>query len=136
MLSLNQILNEMKSKTLYFTSAYSINMMNVSAKEIEWGINFTYRDKDFLLIKTIGKSNGYILQGNFVIGKVDLKYPENIFVYMVMKECDNSLDNPHASPIKIISPNISIFKKKANFDDIFIRLRKNKIDMVKIINAK
>lgn len=136
MLSLNQILSEMKSKTLYFTSAYSINMMNVSAKEIEWGINFTYRDKDFLLIKTIGKSNGYILQGNFVIGKVDLKYPENIFVYMVMKECDNSLDNPHASPIKIISPNISIFKKKANFDDIFIRLRKNKIDMVKIINAK
>ena len=136
MLSLNQILNEMKNKTLYFTSAYSINMMNVSVKEIEWGINFTYRDKDFLLIKTIGKSNGYILQGNFVIGKVDLKYPENIFVYMVMKECDNSLDNPHASPIKIISPNISIFKKKANFDDIFIRLRKNKIDMVKIINAK
>ena len=136
MLSLNQILSEMKSKTLYFTSAYSINMMNVSVKEIEWGINFTYRDKDFLLIKTIGKSNGYILQGNFVIGKVDLKYPENIFVYMVMKECDNSLDNPHASPIKIISPNISIFKKKANFDDIFIRLRKNKIDMVKIINAK
>ena len=136
MLSLNQILSEMKSKTSYFTSAYSINMMNVSVKEIEWGINFTYRDKDFLLIKTIGKSNGYILQGNFVIGKVDLKYPENIFVYMVMKECDNSLDNPHASPIKIISPNISIFKKKANFDDIFIRLRKNKIDMVKIINAK
>ena len=92
MLSLNQILNEMKNKTLYFTSAYSINMMNVSVKEIEWGINFTYRDKDFLLIKTIGKSNGYILQGNFVIGKVDLKYPENIFVYMVMKECDNSLE--------------------------------------------
>ena len=136
MLSLNQILNEMKNKTLYFTSAYSINMMNVSVKEIEWGINFTYRDKDFLLIKTIGKSNGYILQGNFVIGKVDLKYPENIFVYMVMKECDNSLDNPHASSIKIINPNISIFKKKTNFEDIFIRLGRNKINMVKIINAK
>lgn len=135
MLSLNQILSEMKSKTLYFTSAYSINMMNVSVKEIEWGINFTYRDKDFLLIKTIGKSNVHILEHNFIIGKVDLKYPENIFVYMVMKECDNSLDNPHASSIKIINPNISIFKKKTNFEDIFIRLGRNKINMVKIINA-
>ena len=135
MLSLNQILNEMKNKTLYFTSAYSINMMNVSVKEIEWGINFTYRDKDFLLIKPIGKSNVHILEHNFIIGKVDLKYPENIFVYMVMKECDNSLDNPHASSIKIINPNISIFKKKTNFEDIFIRLGRNKINMVKIINA-
>ena len=135
MLSLNQILSEMKSKTSYFTSAYSINMMNVSVKEIEWGINFTYRDKDFLLIKTIGKSNVHILEHNFIIGKVDLKYPENIFVYMVMKECDNSLDNPHASSIKIINPNISIFKKKTNFEDIFIRLGRNKINMVKIINA-
>ena len=135
MLSLNQILSEMKSKTLYFTSAYSINMMNVSVKEIEWGINFTYRDKDFLLIKPIGKSNVHILEHNFIIGKVDLKYPENIFVYMVMKECDNSLDNPHASSIKIINPNISIFKKKTNFEDIFIRLGRNKINMVKIINA-
>ena len=135
MLSLNQILSEMKSKTSYFTSAYSINMMNVSVKEIEWGINFTYRDKDFLLIKPIGKSNVHILEHNFIIGKVDLKYPENIFVYMVMKECDNSLDNPHASSIKIINPNISIFKKKTNFEDIFIRLGRNKINMVKIINA-
>ena len=136
MLSLNQILSEMKSKTSYFTSAYSINMMNVSVKEIEWGINFTYRDKDFLLIKPIGKSNVHILEHNFIIGKVDLKYPENIFVYMVMKECDNSLDNPHASSIKIINPNISIFKKKTNFEDIFIRLGRNKINTVKIINAK
>ena len=136
MLSLNQILNEMKNKTLYFTSAYSINMMNVSVKEIEWGINFTYRDKDFLLIKPIGKSNVHILEHNFIIGKVDLKYPENIFVYMMMKECDNSLDNPHASSIKIINPNISIFKKKANFEDIFIRLGKNKINMVKTINTR
>ena len=136
MLSLNQILSEMKSKTSYFTSAYSINMMNVSVKEIEWGINFTYRDKDFLLIKTIGKSNGYILQGNFVIGKVDLKYPENIFVYMVMKECDNSLENTLDASVKIINPNISIFKKKANFEDIFIRLGKNKINMVKTINTR
>ncbi|TKZ36262.1 hypothetical protein [Brachyspira catarrhinii] len=136
MLSLNQILNEMKSKTLYFTSAYSINMMNVSAKEIEWGINFTYRDKDFLLIKPIGKSNVHILEHNFVIGEVDLKYPENIFVYMMMKECDNSLNNTLDAPVKIINPNISIFKKKANFDDIFIRLGRNKINMVKTINAK
>lgn len=135
MLSLNQILSEMKSKTLYFTSAYSINMMNVSAKEIEWGINFTYRDKDFVLIKMINESNGYILQGNFVIGKIDLKRPENYLIYDILKECDNTLDNPHTAPIKIINPNVRIFKK-ASFEDIFIRLRKNKINMIKTINAK
>lgn len=135
MLSVNQIVEEMKSRKLYFTSAYSLNMNNINFKEIEWGINFTYRDKIFLLIKQFKEDNGYILQGNFVIGKVDLRHPENIFVYAVLKECDNSLDNPNSAPIKIINPNISLFKNP-DFDNIFLKLRKNKINMVKIINAK
>ena len=135
MLSVNQIVEEMKSRKLYFTSAYSLNMNNINFKEIEWGINFTYRDKIFLLIKQFKEDNGYILQGNFVIGKVNLRHPENIFVYTVLKECDNSLDNTNIAPIKIINPNISLFKNP-DFDNIFIKLRKNKINMVKIINAK
>ena len=83
----------------------------------------------------INESNGYILQGNFVIGKIDLKRPENYLIYDILKECDNTLDNPNAAPIKIINPNVRIFKK-ASFEDIFIRLRKNKINMIKTINAK
>ena len=135
MLSVNQIVEEMKSRKLYFTSAYSLNMNNINFKEIEWGINFTYRDKIFLLIKQFKEDNGYILQGNFVIGKVDLTYSEINLFNKIMKECDNSLDNPNSAPIKIINPNISLFKNP-DFDNIFIKLRKNKINMVKIINAK
>ena len=37
MLSVNQIVEEMKSRKLYFTSAYSLNMNNINFKEIEWG---------------------------------------------------------------------------------------------------
>ncbi len=135
MLSLNQIIYKMKSEKFYFNSAYSINMTNVSVKEIEWGINFTYRDKNFILIKPTFKSNCYILHGNFVIGKVDLRYPENIFIYIMLKECDNKLENSIDTSIKIINPDVSIFKK-VSFEDIFIRLRKNKINMIKTINAK
>lgn len=125
----------MKSEKSYFNSAYSINMTNVNIKEVEWGINFTYRDKNFILIKPTFKSDCYILHGNFVIGKVDLRYPENIFIYIMLKECDNKLENGIDTVIKIINPDVSIFKK-VSFEDIFIRLRKNKINMVKIINAK
>lgn len=125
----------MKSEKSYFNSACSINMTNFNVKEVEWGINFTYRDKNFILIKPTFKSNCYILHGNFVIGKVDLRYPENIFVYIMLKECDNKLENSVDTTIKIINPDVSIFKK-VSFEDIFIRLRKNKINMIKIINAK
>ena len=134
MLSVNQIVEEMKSRKLYFTSAYSLNMNNINFKEIEWGIKFTYRDKKFLLVKQIGKPNGYILKGNYVIAKVDLRYPENIFTYMVLKECDNSLDNSVDIPIKIINPNINIFK--LSFCKIFTKLGRNKINIIKTINAK
>ena len=105
MLSLNQILNEMKNKKSYFTKAYPINMVDVNLKEIEWGIKFTYRDKKFLLVKQIGKPNGYILKGNYVIAKIDLRYPENIFTYMVLKECDNSLERylPNKFPLIFLS---------------------------------
>ena len=135
MLSLNQILNKMKSENFYFKSAYSIKKSSINFKNIEYGINFIYRDKDFVLIKTLGENEGYILQGNFVIGKIDLNRPESYFIYDILRECDNTLDNPLASPIKVISPDVNIFKK-VNFDDIFVKLRRNKINMVKIINAK
>ena len=134
MLSLNQILNEMKNKKSYFTKAYHLNMTDINAKEIEWGIKFTYRDKKFLLVKQIGKPNGYILKGNYVIAKIDLRYPENIFTYMVLKECDNSLDNSVNIPIKVINPNINIFK--LSFCKIFTKLGRNKINIIKTINAK
>ena len=135
MLSLNQILNKMKSENFYFQSAYSINKTSINFKKVEYGINFIYRDKDFVLIKYIDETNASILQGNFVIGNVNLNRSENSFIYDILKECDNILDNNFASPIKIINPDVNIFKK-VNFDDIFMRLRKNKINMVKIINAK
>lgn len=135
MLTVNQIVEKMKSETFYFESVYSINKTNINFKNIDYGIHFIYRDKNFVLIKLFNETNGYILQGNFVIGKIDLRRPENYLIYDILKECDNSLDNPHSAPIKIISPNISIFKK-ATFEDIFIRLRKNKINMIKTINAK
>ena len=135
MLPLNQIVEKMKSETFYFKSVYSINKASINFKNIDYGISFIYRDKDFVLIKMINESNGYILQGNFVIGKIDLKRPENYLIYDILKECDNTLDNPHTAPIKIINPNVRIFKK-ASFEDIFIRLRKNKINMIKTINAK
>ena len=125
----------MKSEKSYFNSAYSINITNFNVKEVEWGINFTYRDKNFILIKPTFKSYCYILHGNFLIGKVDLRYPENIFVYIMLKECDNKLENSIDTSIKIINPDVSIFKK-VSFEDIFIRLRKNKINMIKTINAK
>lgn len=135
MLPLNQIVEKMKSETFYFKSVYSINKASINFKNIDYGISFIYRDKDFVLIKMINESNGYILQGNFVIGKIDLKRPENYLIYDILKECDNTLDNPNTAPIKIINPNVRIFKK-ASFEDIFIRLRKNKINMIKTINAK
>lgn len=135
MLSVNQMVDKMKSETFYFKSVYSINKASINFKNIDYGINFIYRDKDFVLIKMINETNGYILQGNFVIGKIDLKRPENYFIYDILRECDNTLDNPHTAPIKVINPNVSIFKK-ASFEDIFIRLRKNKISMIKTINAK
>ena len=125
----------MKSEKSYFNLACSINMTNFNVKEVEWGINFTYRNKNFVLIKLFNETNGYILHGNFVIGKVDLRYPENIFIYIMLKECDNKLENSIDTTIKIINPDVSIFKK-ATFEDIFIRLRKNKINMIKTINAK
>lgn len=135
MLPLNQIVEKMKSETFYFKSVYSINKASINFKNIDYGISFIYRDKDFVLIKMINELNGYILQGNFVIGKIDLKRPENYLIYDILKECDNTLDNPNTAPIKIINPNVRIFKK-ASFEDIFIRLRKNKINMIKTINAK
>ena len=53
----------------------------------------------------------------------------------MLKECDNKLENSVDTSIKIINPDVSIFKK-VSFEDIFIRLRKNKINMIKTINAK
>ena len=134
MLSLNQILNKMKIETFYFKSVFSIKKSSINFKKIEYGIHFIYRDKDFVLIKTFDENDGYILQGNFVIGKIDLNRPEDYFIYDILRECDNTLDNPLAAPIKIISPDVNIFKK-VSFDDIFIRLSRNRINMVKIINA-
>ena len=135
MLTVNQVADKMKNETLYFESVYSINKASMNFKNIDYGVHFIYRDENFVLIKLINETNGYILQGNFVIGKIDLRCPENYLVYDILKECNNSLDNSHFAPIKVINPNISIFKK-SNFEDIFIRLRKNKINMIKTINAK
>ena len=126
MLTVNQIVEKMESETFHFESVYSINKASMNFKNIDYGVHFIYRDENFVLIKPINETNGYILQGNFVIGKIDLRRQENYLIYDILKECNNSLYNPHFAPIKIISPNISIFKK-STFEDIFIRLRKNKI---------
>lgn len=135
MLSLNQLVNKMKNETLYFKSVYSINRISINFKEIDYGIKFIYREKDFILAKPSNETNGYILQGNFIVGKIDLLHAENFLISEIVRECDNILDNPFTTRIKVIKPNIDIFQK-VNFGDIFIRLGKNKINMVKIINAK
>ncbi len=136
MLSANQLASKMKNETLYFKSVYSINKMSINFKEnIDYGIKFIYREKDFILVKPSNEKNGYILQGNFIVGKVDLGHAENFLINEIIKELDSILDNPFAARIKVIRPDIDIFQK-VNFGDIFIRLGKNKVNMVKIINAK
>lgn len=136
MLSANQLASKMKNETLYFKSVYSINKMSINFKEnIDYGIKFIYREKDFILVKPSNEKNGYILQGNFIVGKIDLGHAENFLINEMIKELDNILDNPFTTHIKVIKPDIDIFQK-VNFGDIFIRLGKNKVNMVKIINAK
>lgn len=135
MLSLNQLVNKMKNETLYFKSVYSINRFSFNFKEIDYGIKFIYREKDFILVKPSDETNCYILQGNFIVGKVDLAHSENFIISDITRELDSILDNPFTARIKVIKPNIDIFQK-VNFGDIFIKLGKNKINMVKIINAK
>lgn len=136
MLSANQLASKMKNETLYFKSVYSINKMSINFKEnIDYGIKFIYREKDFILVKPQNEKNGYILQGNFIVGKIDLGHAESFLINEIIKELDSILDNPFAARIKVIRPDIDIFQK-VNFGDIFIRLGKNKVNMVKIINAK
>lgn len=123
MLLLDQILNKMKEETLYFESVYSINRIYINVKDLDYCISFKYRNKDFILVKPIYKTFGYILQGNFIVGKIDLNHTENHINYDIKRECDNVLDNPYTTTIRIIKPNENIFKK-LTFDDIFIRNRK------------
>lgn len=111
MISLNQLLNEMKIGKSYFESVYSIKKTSINSKAIEYAINFTYRNKHFVLIKPHKDTNGYILQNHFMIGKIDLTKHDINIIYDIIKECDNVLDKPFESHIKIINPNINIFQK-------------------------
>lgn len=122
MTSLNQLLNEMKSAKSYFESVYSIKKTSINAKAIEYAINFSYKNKHFVLIKPYNDTNGYLLQNHFVIGKIDLtKYEINI-IYDIIKECDNVLDKPLESNIKIVNPKIDIFQR-IDLYSLLIRLR-------------
>lgn len=111
MTTMNQLLNEMKIGKSYFKSVYSINKTSINAKAIEYAINFSYRSKDFVLIKPHNDTHVYVLQNRFVIGKVDLNKHEINIIYDIIKECDNVLDKPLESSVKIINPKIDIFQK-------------------------